>query len=118
VGLFLPSFSGILKRVSLSFLNYFDKLYIMAADVDLVQVGWLSSWACFNGLKPFPLTFLLLQITGPNLLWAVKVKSGVFFFGPGLVWCGRKNRPLHHQNKIIGNCQKPNKENHYSMSIV
>ena len=36
VGLFLPSFSRILKRVSLYFLNYFDKLYIMAADVDLV----------------------------------------------------------------------------------
>ena len=44
----------------------------MAADMGLVPSGLAWFLGLINGLKPLSFTFLLLQITGPNLLWALK----------------------------------------------
>ena len=60
----------------------------MAVDVDLGQVGQLGLLGLVNGLKPFPLTFLLSQITEPNWLWALKATSGIF--GLGLILAEKK----------------------------
>ena len=83
VSLLFP-FSRIFWRVSLSFLNYFSNFHIMAVDVGLVSSGPAWLLGLINGLKSLPFILLLQQITGPNLLWALKAKSKIF--GPGLVW--------------------------------
>ena len=50
----------------------------MAVDVDLGQVGQLGLLGLVNGLKPFPHTIQLLQITEPYWLRALKATSGIF----------------------------------------
>jgi hypothetical protein len=57
----------------------------MAADMGLVPSGPAWFLGLINGLKPLSFTFLLLQITGPNLLWALKAKSRVFWVRPSVV---------------------------------
>jgi hypothetical protein len=51
-------------------LNYFEWSDAIAADISLGLSGpVLGLGPLINGLKPLLLTFLLPQITGPNLLW-------------------------------------------------
>jgi hypothetical protein len=55
-------------------------------------VGWLGLLGLVNGLKPFPLAFLLPQIIGPDWLWSLKADIWAFWAWSDV---GRKNRPLH-----------------------
>ena len=84
ISLLLP-FSRLFWRVSLSFFNYFSKFHIMTADVGLVSSGPAWFLGLINSLKPLSFTFLLPQITRPNLLWALKAKFGVFWARPSVV---------------------------------
>ena len=44
----------------------------MAVDMGLVSSGPAWLLGLINGLKSLPFILLLPQITGPNLLWALK----------------------------------------------
>ena len=67
-------------------------------------MGRLGLLGLVNGLKPFPLAFLLLQITELDWLWSLKADIWAFWAWSDV---GRKNKPLQwlrreHRNQVLG----------------